>query len=194
MTGSTSISVAISSFILAGGKSRRFGDNKALYSFRGKPLLIHATEKLEAHIRKPAIITKEPSLYRHLDYPVMEDTIEQQNPLAGIYTGLLRSNTNWNFFLACDMPLITTRVIKRLLDAVDSSPGHTEIIAPRTPQSVQPLAGLYHTSLVDVFLETAGQVNSVKDFIRSRNSLFINFKSDTPFTNVNTKKDLREIN
>jgi len=182
-------------YILAGGNSRRFGTDKALYRYKDKPLISYAIERLNGSFKELFIIAKESEPYKELDPTVVEDIISHQTPMAGLYTGLSHSDTEWNFFLGCDMPLISLDIVEKLADAVLKSNDreNVEVIVPRTPGSLQPLAAFYHKSLVADFFDAAEQVQSLKGYIRSRNTKIIDFQSDKPFTNVNTKEQLQRI-
>lgn len=185
--------VNMNAFILAGGHSRRFGGDKALHLYRGKPLISYTAERLSNAFNHLSLIVKDRSTYSDLGYPVLTDLLSYQTPLAGLYTGLCYTDTEWNFFLACDMPLMTVEVIERLASALPADSGDLEIIIPKTTQGLQPLAAIYHRSLANHFVETVEKVHSVKDFIRSRNTEIMDFESDKPFTNVNTREELQRI-
>lgn len=180
-------------YILAGGHSRRFGGNKALYHYQGKPLITYPADRLSNYFNNLTLIAKEASPYSDLGYVVLEDLLSYQTPLAGIYTGLCQTETDWNFFLACDMPLMTVEVAKRLAETIPAASEELEIIIPRTKRGLQPLAAFYHRSLAEIFLDVAARVHSVKDFIRDREVAIVDFESDKPFTNVNTKEQLQAI-
>jgi len=180
-------------YILAGGSSRRFGDDKALYSYQGKPLISYPADSLSNSFNQLSIIAKDTTAYSNLEYVVLEDLLSYQTPLAGIYTGLSHTDTDWNFFLGCDMPLMTIEVIEKLASCIPSAPADLEIIVPKTENGLQPLAAFYHQSLAAIFIEIAQKVYSIKDFIRNRHARIIEFESDKPFTNVNTKEELQNI-
>lgn len=183
----------LNAYILAGGKSRRFGGNKALYRYRGAHLITYPADRLATRFNEVIIIAKDSTSYSELEYVVLEDLLSYQTPLAGIYTGLCHTQNDWNFFLACDMPMITIEVIETLARAIPRSSDNCEIIVPRTPEGLQPLAAFYHKSLADVFMRTAEQSRTVKDFILRRSAEIVDFESDKPFTNVNTKEQLRRL-
>lgn len=183
----------INAFILAGGQSRRFDSNKAMYQYEGKPLIAYPAELLERYFENVTIVAKNEQTYVHLGYPVIEDSIPYQTPLAGIYAALNHTKTEWNFILACDMPMMTQEVIQQLFNAIPESSNKLEIVVPQTKQGLQPLAAFYRKSLENIFIDTARKVNSIKDFIRKRNSKIIEFESDKPFINVNSKEELRDI-
>ena len=61
--------------ILVGGKSRRYGRNKALELFQGERLIDRRVRKIRALFPKVLVITNEPELYLHLDVTVVRDVI-----------------------------------------------------------------------------------------------------------------------
>jgi molybdenum cofactor guanylyltransferase len=63
---------------------------------------------------------------RDQDASTVHDATEDQGPLAGIATGLAASRTDLNIVIACDMPLIRTAVLQRLVEAID---GHDACVA-----------------------------------------------------------------
>lgn len=182
----------INTYLLTGGQSRRFGSDKALYEYQGKPLINYSVNLLSVYFEQLVIIAKDEVPYKDLEYPVIEDLISFQTPLAGIYTGLSHTNTEWNFFLACDMPLMTVEALDKLCDEL-ANIDEEKVIVPKAEHNLQPLAALYHRSLADDFLEIANKIDSVKDFIRSYNHKVVEFENPKPFTNVNTKEQLKRI-
>lgn len=184
----------MNAFILAGGQSRRFGEDKALYRYRGRPLIDYPVRRLSHFFPETVVIAKDAAPYDELGYVVLEDLLPYRNPLAGIYTGLRHSEARWNFFLACDMPMVTEEIVRRLASAVTDAPKDSEIVLPASPHGLQPLAAFYHGSLADNFVESVRGVRSLKGFIRSRKAEIVVFESDQPFVNVNTKEQLQGIN
>ncbi len=47
----------ISSFIIAGGESKRFGEDKVHYKYRGKPLIQHVIDKMEIIFEEISIVS-----------------------------------------------------------------------------------------------------------------------------------------
>lgn len=182
----------INAYILTGGQSRRFGSDKALYEHQGKPLINHSVDLLSGYFGQLVVVAKGEAPYKQLEYPVIQDLISFQTPLAGIYTGLSHTDTEWNFFLACDMPLMTVEVLDKLCDELANS-DEGKVIVPKAAHKLQPLAALYHRSLVNDFLDIANKIDSVKGFIRSYDHKVVEFESPKPFTNVNTKEQLKRI-
>ncbi|HKJ69177.1 MAG TPA: molybdenum cofactor guanylyltransferase [bacterium] len=191
------ITISVSAYILTGGDSRRFGENKALYRYQGKPLIQHALDHLLPWFTSINIIAKDPEPYASLGYMVIRDIMDQQTPLVGILTGLTASDTAWNFFTACDVPFLTEEVISELLEEVsaDEEIGIRAVV-PVTSQGSQPLVGCYHRELIDSLGKAIDRNQSVKVWLRQVATRDVYFHEMRPFRNINRKEDLnaRSVN
>jgi len=185
----------IHAFILAGGESRRFGksENKAFFLHWGRALILYPAEKLSRHFSEVTIIAKEKNEFEKFGYPVIQDEFDVQNPLIGIYTGLKFTTAEWNFFAACDMPLLSSNVILKLTEQVPQIENDILAIVPKTESGFQPLCAMYHRSVISVIEEQQHQVDSLKGLIRHIPAKIVEFKSDKPFTNVNTFEELQQL-
>lgn len=105
----------ITGIILAGGKSSRMGRDKGWIELNNKPLINYAIEALKPYCDQ-ILISSNSKEYKSLGYPVFEDKIKNCGPLGGIYSSLLHSSTQRNMVLSCDMPLVSTELIKYVLD------------------------------------------------------------------------------
>lgn len=132
---------SVTGIVLAGGRSSRFGSNKALALWNGGPLIKHTLSVLRPLFPNRMMVSKSLRDYQplHLDVPLVRDGIERQHPMAGVLSGLIASETEWNFLCACDMPLLRTKLIEEMI-AVSS--GHDAVV-PVWREKIQPLCGLY---------------------------------------------------
>ena len=89
----------ITGIILAGGRSSRFGRDKGLFPFRGKPLVEHAIDILQPIINDIRISTNQPETYAYLGLPMIGDIHQGCGPLGGMHAALLA------------MPSVETRFI-----------------------------------------------------------------------------------
>jgi len=128
-------------YILAGGKSRRFGQNKALFVIDGKAILERVVAAIPA-AHQIFLVTNSPAEYAHLDLPALPDHYPGLGPLAGIHAGLVHSPHEWNFFLACDFPRLQSAVINEIL----AVPRAAQVILPETSEGLQPLCALWSKS------------------------------------------------
>lgn len=89
-------------FIFAGGASRRMGRDKALLDWHGRPLIQHVMELLGAIASPVRAVGRD-------DLPDREKGI---GPMGGIVTALSITQTDLNFFMAVDLPLLTREFLK----------------------------------------------------------------------------------
>lgn len=145
----------ISGFVLAGGRSSRLGQDKVLLPWHGGTLLEHALRQLEPVCETVRVCGDRPDLQRLL-LPglagmanlLIADAAADAGPLAGIVAALAQSSTPWNFFLAVDLPLVPPALMDGLAtrSAAARNPGIYSIL-PAHEGFLQPLCGLYHSSL-----------------------------------------------
>ena len=138
----------IHGFVLAGGRSSRMGQDKALMRFEGKPLVVRAAEILSPFVSAVTLLAPA-DRYGELGLPVIEDQWPNQGPLAAICTGLLSSPAAWNIFLACDLPMVSRQFIQLLVGRVRAT--RADAVAPRTAEGWQPLSAAYHSRCRTVF-------------------------------------------
>lgn len=181
-------------FILAGGQSRRFGEDKALYEVEGKPLIQRPIDCLSGRFSTVSIIAKDPAAYQSLGVPVVEDVHSPQTPLVGVLSGLDAAPTEWSFFLACDMPSMTPDVVEALWQARDASGSWTpEAVVPITNHGPQPLAAFYSTDGLPALRQAIDEKQSMKDWLSALRVRTVRFEDEAPFRNVNRKEDLSSV-
>ena len=102
--------------ILAGGRSVRFGSNKAHAVWKGKTLLKRAWEALEASGCDPVVITREDADDITLSFPsVRKDILNDRGPLGGLYSAMKYYPNDILVVLTCDMPSVPDSLITRLI-------------------------------------------------------------------------------
>lgn len=125
--------------ILVGGKSSRYGRNKALEPLRGERLIDRRVRTIRALFPQVLVITNEPELYLHLDVTVVRDVIPGKGPLGGIYTGLVFAQGEKIFVTACDMPFAQPALIRHMVQlAVDY-----DVVVPQKEEGLEPLHAIY---------------------------------------------------
>jgi molybdopterin-guanine dinucleotide biosynthesis protein A len=168
----------VTGVILAGGKSSRFGRNKAFALVRGIPLTERVAAVMGNTFEKVIIITNAPEEYRHLCLPMHEDLIKGIGPLGGIYTALSAMSTEWGFVTACDMPFLKQGLLLHMLSL---RPGHDAVV-PRVGWKIEPLHALYKKSCLkhirDIIASGSYQVISSFSRVRVR---YLESQEITPF-------------
>ena len=134
--------IPFTGYVLAGGKSTRMGRDKALLEIGGKPLIRSAVNLLKTLTDQVVILGPEEH-YDFLGVPVFPDLVPSRGPLSAIYTGLERSGTAVNLFLACDMPLMEGAFLKLL---VERAPLADAVLLRLDDGSLEPLCAVYNRS------------------------------------------------
>lgn len=101
--------------ILAGGKSSRMGQNKALLLIDGLTIIERIKTIVSENFEDILVVANDLKLYQFLKLPIIEDKVKDKGPLAGIQAGLLAAKNNSNVFIACDMPFISAELAKVLI-------------------------------------------------------------------------------
>lgn len=182
----------ISVIILAGGKSQRMGQDKAVLKLpRSQETLLEHTIKLAEQITQQILIVTSKRKVYHAKYPVLHDIIPHIGPLGGLYTGLSIVSTVLSLVLPVDMPLLNLKIISRLLAAVEDE--YTIIIA-RHGRFIEPLVGIYPRAALPV-IETMIKNKDYKlhSLFRYTATVYVDFPDSKPFLNINTQSDLREL-
>src|SRR2546422_171213 len=111
----TTIAATLGSIILAGGQSRRMGQNKALLRLApGGPTLIERVIAAVAPFGPLLLVTNTPEVYAFLGRPMVPDAETGVGPLAGLLAGLQAAVPAYNFVLACDMPWLQPALLAHL--------------------------------------------------------------------------------
>jgi molybdopterin-guanine dinucleotide biosynthesis protein A len=101
----------ISAFIIAGGQSRRFREDKSLFRYRGKALIESVIETVRPVIDRIAIVSDSVDRFAYLGLPCHADIFHGQGPIGGIHSALVNAETERVFVFACDMPGLSAALI-----------------------------------------------------------------------------------
>jgi molybdopterin-guanine dinucleotide biosynthesis protein A len=100
----------VGGYVLAGGKSSRMGQDKALLELAGKPLALHAVTKLRRVCDDVHILSGRHELAEFA--PLERDLHAGCGPLGGIEAALSHSQHEWNLFMPVDMPFCPTSFLQ----------------------------------------------------------------------------------
>lgn len=186
--------IEAAAIVLAGGKSTRMGTNKALIKVKEQRMLEAAVKSLSEEFPQ-VLISANDNSYEDFGVPVFSDIFKNSGPLGGIHAGLKYSGYYTNFFTACDMPFIDTRLALYMVEAAKGF----DAVVPRIGDYYQPLFAVYTKNCLDAVEERmfAGRkkITSFYDLIKIRfieNDELMKFGDpDTMFFNVNTPGDLQ---
>jgi molybdopterin-guanine dinucleotide biosynthesis protein A len=131
----------LTGLVLAGGRSRRMGTDKALLPVDGRPLVCNVAARLAAHCPTVLVASGRRRLLQVV-WPQVDDRVPGAGPLAGILGGLAAATTPLVAVVAVDMPCPDTDVLRRLANAWS---GHAAVV-PTHDGRPQPLHAVYATS------------------------------------------------
>ena len=183
----------ITGIVLAGGKSSRMGSDKGLLTINDKTFVEHVIVAMKPLVDKIIIVSNNKD-YDQFGYRRVDDSIKDSGPLAGLYSGLKHSETEFNLVLSCDIPMIKTEILKKLVDA--DLENH-EVVQIESNTKTMPLIAMYKKQCMHKCLELLQQgerrlrvaVNELKT-----KTIIIDAEFDQFVKNVNTKEDLKTIN
>jgi molybdopterin-guanine dinucleotide biosynthesis protein A len=154
--------------ILAGGESRRMGQDKSLLVLDGKTLLEHVTGTM--HSLFPEVIVSVRRLREDIETQQVCDEQVASGPLAGLIAGIAQVNSPWIFAVACDMPFVNAAMINQLAKYRYESLRHNSLqaVVPMIDGHSQPLAAFYATNTLEIMRKSlATGDNSIRGVLKS---------------------------
>jgi molybdopterin-guanine dinucleotide biosynthesis protein A len=189
--------------VLAGGRRRRLGRDKALVMLGGRPLLAHALRALQGVFSEAVIVSAPGSDYPNFGVEVVTDLYPDRGPLAGIHTALVHAGGRAVFVLACDLPHVTSDVVRFVADLPRpgrpwwSQPGATAKVAQWRGR-LQPLCGVYAAACRKPAEESLRREElGATEFLGKISTTPVPITSNLPFyrsdlfQNINRPEDLR---
>ena len=132
----------ITGIILAGGSSKRYGQDKAFLKIGNTRLIDSILQEMHTVFKRVILITNEKVKYEYLEIPMFEDLVKGFGPLGGIYTGLMSIPDQAGFFVACDMPHINRQLVRYMVDIK----GNHRAVVPAVADKIEPLHAIYFQS------------------------------------------------
>ncbi|KNA92945.1 molybdenum cofactor guanylyltransferase [Gordonia sp. w5E2] len=147
----------IAGIVLAGGRSRRMGSDKAALDWNGEPMLAGVVRVISQRCEPVFVVAPEDSAaYRLLhgtggpEAVWVTDEQPGAGPLAGLAVGLAAARDagrSYAFVSATDMPLIEPGLIDELSRAVTDTAG---VVVAHDAERDHPMAAIYRTDAADV--------------------------------------------
>jgi molybdenum cofactor guanylyltransferase len=135
----------LSAIILAGGKSTRMGQDKALLKVDGDPMIVHIATKLKELFGEIIIGSNNQKHFELTQCRVIPDEIEDRGPLMGIFSCLKASSNNINFVMACDIPSINVKLVGEMIELSN----HYVVVMPISgKEKLEPLFAVYNKSII----------------------------------------------
>ena len=134
-------------YVLAGGRSSRFGSDKARAEVEGVPLIQHVIRALEPVASRVTVVARERGQYDDLGLHTIGDLQPELGPMGGLATALADLHRTpeepWLMLAPCDLLGLQRRWLHELLTRPRQ--GH-RVVAFRGSRW-EPLPALYHREI-----------------------------------------------
>ncbi len=176
--------------LLCGGRSSRFGSNKALASIGAVSLIQRVVEQLKLLSYPIFLITHPSETYSFLKLPVVLDTEPFAGPLIALANAFEKTAYEEILLVACDIPSLNLKLVQELSGRDRSS----DACVVRDEAGPQYLLARYSRRLLNPlknFIDRGG--NSFKEFFLHHPESILFLDSEEKVFNLNTQKELEEF-
>ena len=185
--------------IQAGGQSSRMGEDKALKTFLGRPLIQRVAERLSTIADELIVTTNRPDDYAFLNLPLFPDLKPGRGALGGLYTAIASAKHPIVGVVACDMPFASPSLLRaasRLLAQEE-----VDVVITKSGEGYEPLHAIYRRETCLPAIEAAISADQwrviawfpqVKVRILTTDEIKQYDPSGLAFWNVNTPEEFAE--
>jgi molybdopterin-guanine dinucleotide biosynthesis protein A len=188
--------IEVTGILLAGGKSRRMGEDKRHLVVGEQTLLERGLRVLQSIFCEVLVVIAQDSPPLSIDARVVRDLVPDCGSLGGLYTGLTQATTPYIFVVACDMPFLNQTVIAQFTNRRATA----DIVIAKLDDRLHPMHALYSKRCLPA-LEQMIRARQLKiQEIVSQSSLRVRYVTEADlltidpsghsFYNVNTMADL----
>jgi molybdenum cofactor guanylyltransferase len=139
--------------IQAGGQSSRMGEDKALKTFLGRPLIQRVIERLSPIADEVIVTTNRPEAYSFLDLRLIPDLKPGRGALGGLYTAIASATHPIVAVVACDMPFASAPFIETASKLLVEE--EADVVIAKSNEGYEPLHALYRRDVCLPAIEAA---------------------------------------
>ncbi len=183
--------------ILAGGKSKRFGEDKSKVKLNGKLLIEYTLDKISQKFSKIIIVSNNLNIKNYIS---INDCVDGQlGPLVGVLSAMkwVKKNNflyNWVATFPCDTPFFNTSLIDKFIEA--SKLKENLLYFVKSKKKRHNIFGLWSIELIET-LEKDILENDYRKVEKWANKIGVKtidipYNNIDPFFNINTKEDFAE--
>jgi molybdopterin-guanine dinucleotide biosynthesis protein A len=143
---------SIAGYVMAGGQSKRFGQDKARVILGGETMLTRMCSLVNEVTGSVSVVADRESRYADSGVWVVEDLWPGEGPLGGILTALLATQETdggrkWNLIVSCDMPFLTREWLTYLIGCALAS--EAQVLLPHSASGPEPLCACWRTDAAE---------------------------------------------
>lgn len=136
----------LTAYILAGGRSRRMGVDKLFLQVGGRSLLERTIATCEQCFREVKLVAGSSDKFLLFNKPVVTDSPRADGPMAGVIAAIEDCDGDHCFVTASDLFDLRGEIIEALITEYTGQ----QYLGVRESGGIQPLCGIYHTSVLAV--------------------------------------------
>jgi molybdopterin-guanine dinucleotide biosynthesis protein A len=176
--------------VLAGGRGRRLGGDKATVELDGVPLLHYPANALRSAGLELAVVAKPDTALPDLP-PATGVWVEgetRHHPCNGLVHALRCAHGRTILAVACDLVLLDGLTVRALLGAGQAAPLAAAVV-PRTEDRLHPLCALYRPAALRR-LAAADPDARMTDIVATLEPAILELDDETPLLPVNAPEDV----
>ena len=186
--------------VLAGGKSKRFGEDKNHIKLGDKTLLEHVLSKIINKFEEILIVSSHNQEIKKLEnVSIISDCFDDYGPLAGVLSSMkwIKENQKkykWVATFPSDTPFFETSIIEEYKKRINTQDSSLYFIKSNNKR--HNIFGLWSINLLEVLEDdlTNNNFRKVEDWANKIGvkTIDIEVKKFDPFFNINTKEDFEK--
>ena len=180
--------------ILAGGYSRRMGQDKALFEFNGKPQVEHIYDLLQKYCSKVYLSKRtDQKPYKAIASINDSDKFFNQGPLGGILSAMKEHpDADW-LVVACDLPFITEDTIQTLIKHRNPQKQATAFISTQDALP-EPLCAIWEKHAYDFILKLFNEgIHCPRKILIKSNTHLLKQTNPHWLDNINTPQEYEQV-
>jgi molybdopterin-guanine dinucleotide biosynthesis protein A len=193
--------VVVDLAILAGGKSLRMGEDKALLEVAGRSLLVHHLQQFREQVNTLWLVG---DIQRNVALPknakLLADFLpKQEGPLSGLLAALKASEADFLWLVSCDSYGLDAAIFQKMQDeliasGIDSVDG-ADIACLEVAACLQPLLAVLRRVAVIESLQAYLQEGerAVMPWLKRQQLLVHRYLGDSIFCNINTPEQYQQL-
>ncbi|UCG72263.1 MAG: NTP transferase domain-containing protein [Chromatiales bacterium] len=186
----------LNGLVLAGGRSLRFGRDKAAVEVDGNPLLARTVALLTPFVQilRVSVRPEQRTEPLRAGFELLPDSLDNGGPAAGLLAAHdFAPDAAW-LVTACDLPLLDADTLGRLVAARDEKRDATAYSSP-VDGKPEPLCAIYEPAALARLAARAGTGGSLspRDLLAAGDTALLQAERAEALANVNEPGDLERL-